>query len=62
MGHRSPPRITVDDIPHPVLPAPNGIKSSAPAVAVLCRCDLVGRMDRRSLDQFARDILGAVLG
>ena len=53
---RSPPRITLDDIPRPVLPAPNGIKSSAPAVVVQCWCGLVGRMGRRTLDRFTRDI------
>jgi hypothetical protein len=53
---RSPPRITVDDIPRPALPAPNGIKSSAPLVVVQCWCGLVARMDRKTLDRFTRDI------
>ena len=53
---RSPPRITLDDIPRPVLPAPNGVKSSAPAVVVECWRGLVQRMDRRTLDRFTRDI------
>ena len=53
---RSPPRITLDDIPRLVLPAPNGIKSSAPAVVVQCWCGVVGRMGRRTLDRFTRDI------
>jgi hypothetical protein len=56
MGRRSPPRITVDDIPRGVLPTPNGVKSSAPAVVVACWCSLVTRMDRRTLDRFTRDI------
>ena len=55
---RSPPRITVDDIPRPTLPAPNALKfrSSAPAVVVQCWCGLVERMGRTNLDRFTRDI------
>jgi hypothetical protein len=39
-----------------VLPAPNAVKSAAPAVVVQCWCGLVERMDRRSLNRFTRDI------
>jgi len=53
---RSPPRITLDDIPRPVLPAPNGVKSSAPPAVMQCWCGLVERMDRRSLNRFTKDI------
>ena len=53
---RSPPKSTLDDIPRPVLPAPNGTKSSAPAVVVQCWCGLVARMVRRTLDRFTRDV------
>ena len=53
---RAPPKSTVDDIPRPVVPAPNVFKSSAPAVIVQCWCGLVQRMDRRGLDRFTRDI------
>jgi len=56
MRHRSPPRLTVDDIPRPVLPTPNDVKSPAPPVVVACWCGLVERMDRKHLDAFTRDI------
>ena len=56
MRHRSPPRLTVDDIPRPVLPVPNDSKSPAPPVVVACWCGLVERMDRKHLDVFTRDI------
>ncbi|HUQ81387.1 MAG TPA: hypothetical protein VM076_09630 [Gemmatimonadaceae bacterium] len=51
-----PPKSTIDDVPRPVTPAPNDIKSSAPAVIVQCWCALVRRMDRPALDRFTRDI------
>jgi hypothetical protein len=55
---RSPPKLTLDDLPRPVLPEPNAtqFKSPAPAVIVACWCGLVERMDRRTLDRFTRDI------
>jgi hypothetical protein len=53
---RSPPKSTVENLPRPVLPAPNAMKSPAPAVVVLCWCGLVERMDRRALNRFTRDI------
>jgi len=53
---RAPPKSTVDDIPRPIVPAPNAFKSSAPSVIVQCWCGLVKRMDRRGLDRFTRDI------
>ena len=53
---RSPPKSTVEDLPRPVLPAPNAVKSPAPAVVVQCWCGLVERMDRRALNRFTRDI------
>ena len=53
---RAPPRLTIDDLPRPVLPAPNEAKSSAPVVVVQCWCGLVGRMDRRTLNRFTKDI------
>ena len=53
---RSPPKSTVDDVPRPVLPTPNELKSPAPAVVVACWCGLVERMDRKRLDAFTRDI------
>ena len=56
MRHESPPRLTVDDIPRPVLPTPNDNKSPAPRVVVACWCGLVERMDRKHLDAFTRDI------
>lgn len=58
MGRRSPPRITVDDIARPVLPAPNALtfRSGAPAVVVQCWCGLVERMDRRTLNRFTKDM------
>ena len=56
MRHRPPPRLTLDDIPRPVLPPPNDTKSSAPSVVVACWCGLVERMDRKALDRFTRDI------
>jgi hypothetical protein len=51
-----PPKLTVDDIPRPVLPEPSATKSPAPAVVVACWCGLVERMDRRALDRFTRNI------
>ena len=54
---RSPPKATVEDLPRPILPEPNAaLKSSAPTVVVQCWCGLVGRMDRRTLNRFTRDI------
>jgi hypothetical protein len=53
---RSPPKSTVEDLPRPVLPAPNAFKSSASAVVVQVWCVLTARMDRRTLDRFTRDI------
>jgi hypothetical protein len=53
---RSPPKLTLDDLPRPVLPEPNGVKSGAPPVVVLCWCGLVERMDRRSLNRFTKSI------
>lgn len=55
MTRRSPPRVTVDDLPRAAVP-PNAFKSSAPAVVVQCWCGLVQRMDRKSLDRFTIDI------
>ena len=56
MGRRSPPRITLDDLPRPVLPPPNGSKSSAPPAVVACWCGLVQRMDGQTLNRFTKDI------
>jgi hypothetical protein len=53
---RSPPKSTIEDLPRPILPAPNEVKSPAPAVVVERWCGLGERMDRRALDQFTRDI------
>ena len=53
---RSPPKSTIEGAPRPTLPAPNAVKSSAPAVVVACWCGLVERMDRPTLDRFTRDI------
>ena len=56
MHHRSPPKLTLEDIPRS-LDAPVGaFKSSAPAVVVACWCDLVAHMDREHLDRFTRSI------
>jgi hypothetical protein len=49
-------RLTLDDLPRPVLPEPNGNMSPAPAVVVQCLCGLVERMDRKTLDRFTRDL------
>lgn len=55
MHHGSPPKSTIEDVPRPVLPAPNaGFKSSAPPVVVACWCGLVANMDREHLDRFTR--------
>ena len=51
---RSPPELTIDDIPRPVLPEPNAVKSTAPAVVVRYRCGLVERMDWRELNRFTK--------
>jgi hypothetical protein len=53
---RSPPKSTVEDLPRPVLPQPNEVKSAAPAVVVACWYGLVERMDRRALNRFTKDI------
>ena len=53
---RARPKSTVADIPRPVLPAPNAVKSPAPAVVVQCWCGLIERMDRRALKRFTRDV------
>jgi hypothetical protein len=52
---RSPPKSTIEDVPRPVLPAPNAHKSPAPAVVVACWCGLIERIDKH-LDAFTRDI------
>jgi hypothetical protein len=52
---RSPPRITVDDLPRPVLPEPNAVKSPAPAVVVECWCLMVRTINRSALDKFTRE-------
>ena len=53
---RSPPKLTLDDLPRPVLPEPNAFKSSAPPVVVECWCGLVERMNQPALDRFTRDL------
>jgi len=53
---RVPPKLTLDDLPRPVLPAPNEHKSPAPDVVVQCWIGLVQRMDRPALDRFTRMI------
>ena len=53
---RVPPKLTLDDLPRPVLPAPNDHKSPAPDVVVQCWIGLVERMDRPALDCFTRMI------
>jgi hypothetical protein len=53
---RSPPKSTIEDLPRPILAAPNEVKSPAPAVVVEWWCGLVERMDRRELDRFTIDI------
>ena len=53
---RVPPKLTLDDLPRPVLPPPNEHKSPAPDVVVQCWIGLVQRMDRPSLDRFTRMI------
>ena len=53
---RVPPKLTLDDLPRPVLPAPNEHKSPAPDVVVQCWIGLVHRMDRPALDRFTRMI------
>ena len=53
---RSPPNLTLDDLPRPVLPEPNEHKSPAPAVVVQCWCGLVERMGRPALDRFTRNV------
>ena len=49
------PTSTIEDLPRPILPAPNDVKSPARAVVVQCWCGLVERMDRPALDRL-RDI------
>jgi hypothetical protein len=52
-----PQKLTIADIPRPLLPEPNAaFKSSAPAVVVQAWCGLIQRMDRKKLDWFTRDI------
>lgn len=54
---RSPPTLPLDDLPCPVLPGPNGaFKDHPPAIVVQGWCDLVERMDRRSLNRFTNRI------
>jgi hypothetical protein len=53
---RSPPKSTIEDLSRPILPTPNEVKSPAPAVVVQYWCGLVERMDRRTLNQFTKDI------
>ena len=54
---RSPPKLTLDDLPRPILPAPNATcKSPAPPMVVAAWCIGVERMNRRTLDRFTRDI------
>jgi hypothetical protein len=50
-----PPKLTLDDLPRPILPEPNAdYKSSAPPVVVEGWCGLVAHMDREHLDRFTR--------
>ena len=51
-------RLTIDDLPRPVLheDEPNAPKSPAPPVVVACWCGMVERMNRHTLDRFTRDI------
>lgn len=52
-----PHRLTIDDIPRPVLPEPNaGEKSPAPPMVVEAWCIGVEHMNRRTLDRFTIDI------
>jgi hypothetical protein len=53
---RVPPKLTLDDLPRPILPSPNEHKSPAPDVVVQCWIGLVQRMDRPALDRFTRMI------
>jgi len=53
--HRAPPKLTLDDLPRPVLPEPNAHKSPAPPVVVECWCLMVATMDRVRLDKFTRE-------
>ena len=53
---RVPLKSTIEDVPRPVLPAPNERKSPVPGVVVECWCRLVERMDRKNLDAFTRRI------
>ena len=53
---RSPPKLTLDDLPRPILPEPNAFKSPPPAVVVQCWCRLVEGMDRPALDRFTKSI------
>ena len=54
---RSPPKLTVEEIPRPILPEPNaGYRSPALPMVVQAWCIGVERMSRRTLDRFTRDI------
>ena len=53
---RVPPKSTVEDVPRPVLPAPNEHRSPAPAVIVQVWVGMVERMSRRTLNRFTKDI------
>lgn len=54
MHHRSPPKLTLDDLRRPVLPEPNACKSPAPPLVVECWIGMVAHMDREHLDRFTR--------
>ena len=51
-----PPKSTLEDVPRPVLPAPNVYKSPAPDLTVEVWVGMVERMDRRTLNRFTRDV------
>jgi len=52
---RAPRKLTLDDLPRPVLPEPNAQKSPAPPVDVECWCLMVETMNRVRLDGVTRE-------
>ena len=59
----APPKLTLDDVPRPVLPEgmPNEHKSLAPPVVVECWWGMVERMNRKALDRFTRDTVNSAI-
>jgi len=58
----SPPKLTLDELSRPVLPAPNALKSPAPVLVVECWCGMVKRMASERRQTEREKVIGASSG